>query len=171
MGGHVEAPMSLNELAGRRDDRLLLGHHLHDLVLVVLDREDELAEERLMVFLPQSLVALREVIAFLDLHALEGLDQLHRVFPTTEPGPLDAELQEIHGLEVRLHVAIRQRARRIDLLESGDGLVEEFPVVRRVQRREQAQGTMGGVPEAPPLYYLPPPTRGASPVRAPRATC
>src|SRR5438552_15983594 len=32
-------PMSLGELACRRDDRLVLGHDLQDLVLVVLDRE------------------------------------------------------------------------------------------------------------------------------------
>src|SRR6266850_3847990 len=64
-GGHVGPPMSLDELARRWEERLLPGHHLHDLVLVVLDREDEFAEERLMVFLPQGLVALREVVAFL----------------------------------------------------------------------------------------------------------
>src|SRR6267143_1674024 len=130
-------PMSLDELARRRDERPLLRHHVHDLVLVVLDREDELAEERLVVFLPQRLVALREVVALFDLHALERLDQLHRVFATAEPGPLDTELQEIHGLEVRLDVAVRQRAGRVDLLEGRDGLVEELFVVRRVQRRVQ----------------------------------
>jgi len=55
----------LNELARRRDERLLLGNRLQELVLVVLDREDELAQERLMIFLPDRLVALREVVAFL----------------------------------------------------------------------------------------------------------
>src|SRR6266508_3645934 len=127
-------PMSLRELACRRDDRLLLGNHVHDLVLVVLDREDELAEERLVVFLSQRLVALREVVALLDLHTLQGLDQLHRVFPAAETGLLDPELHEIHGLEVRLDIAVRQRTGRIDLLERGDGLIEELPMVWRVQR-------------------------------------
>src|SRR6266446_963530 len=130
-------PMSLssNEFARRRDDRLFLGDDLHDLVLVVLDREDELAQKRLMVFLPQRLVALWEVVALLDLHALERLDQLHRIFPAAEPRLLHAELQEIHGLEVRLDVAVRQRAGRIDLLQRDHRLVEEFLVIGRIEGR------------------------------------
>src|SRR2546430_2525043 len=81
-------PISLNELARRRDERLLLGNRLHELVLVVLDREDELAQERLVVFLADCLVALREVVALLDLHAFQGLDQVHRVLAAAEPGLL-----------------------------------------------------------------------------------
>src|SRR2546425_1137507 len=139
-GGAMRGPpMSLREFACRRDDRLFLGNHVHDLVLVVLDREKELAEERLVVFLSQRLVALREVVALLDLHALQGLDQLHRVFPAAETGLLDPELHEIHGLEVRLDVAVRQWAGRIDLFERGDGLIEELLVVRRVHRRGRAR--------------------------------
>src|SRR5205809_6897334 len=71
--------VTLGELARRWDDRFLFGDHLQDLVLVVLDREDELPEERLVVLLPQRLVALWEVVALFDLQAFEGLDQLQRV--------------------------------------------------------------------------------------------
>src|SRR5436190_2830026 len=101
----------LRERAGRRDDRLLPGDDVQQAVLAVLDVEDELAEERLVVFSAQELVALREVVPLLDLHALERLDELHRVLAAAEAGLLDAELQEVHGLEVRLHVPIRVRTR------------------------------------------------------------
>src|SRR5262245_33824359 len=127
-------PVSSRELARRRDERLFLGDRFQELVLVVLDREDELAQERLMVFLPDRLVTLREVVTLLDVHALQGLDQIVRVLTAAEPGLLHAELQEVHRLEVRLDVAVRQRAGRIDLLELDHGLVEELLVVRRVQR-------------------------------------
>src|SRR5258705_12677102 len=132
--GRSELPWPLRELAGRRDERLLLGNRLQELVLVVLDREDELAQERLVIFLPDRLVALREVIAFLDVHAFQGLDQVHRVLAAAEPGLLHAELQEVHRLEGRLHVAVRQRAGRVELLELDDGLVEKLLLVRRVKR-------------------------------------
>src|SRR2546428_7275512 len=149
--------ISLRELARRWDDRLLFGDHVQDLMLVVLDREDELTEERLMVFLPHRLVALREVVALLDLHALQGLDQLHRVFSAAEPGLLDAELQEIHRLEVRLDIAVRQRTGRIDLLEGDNGLVEELLMVRRVQRRgAHPPGNACSCPTPPTLPPRPP---------------
>ena len=48
------------------------------LIRAAFDREDELAQERLMVVLAQRLVALREVVAFLHLEAFERLDQLRR---------------------------------------------------------------------------------------------
>src|SRR3989442_2413880 len=170
-GGHVGAPMSVagpcrgppissNELARRRDDRFLFRDHIQELVLVVLDREDELAEERLVVFLPQRLVSLREVVALLDLHALQGLDELHRVFAAAEAGLLDPELEEIHGLEVRLDVAVRQRAGRIDLLEGGDGLVEEFLVMGRVQRRGPPPRGTPDAARTPPPSAPPPPAGG-----------
>src|SRR5215510_8771328 len=133
--GTLRAPMPLGELAGRRDERLLLGDGLQELVLVVLDREDELAQERLVIFLPDRLVALREIVAFLHFQAFQGLDQIVGVLAAAEAGLLHAELQEVHRLEVRLHVAVRQRARWVDLLELDDGLIEELLVVRRVQRR------------------------------------
>src|SRR6266850_7046350 len=134
MSGPPMSPAS-REFTSGRDDGLFLRDRFQQLVLVVLDLEDELAQERLVVFLPDRLVALREIVAFLDLHPLQGLDQVHRVFPAAEPRLLHAELQEVHRLEVRLHVAVRQRARRIDLLEGRDRLVEELLVMRRVQRR------------------------------------
>src|SRR5262249_52892702 len=74
--GRSEPPLTLRELAGRRDQRLFLGDGLQELVLVVLDREDELAQERLVIFLPDRLVALREVVALLHFHAFQGLDQV-----------------------------------------------------------------------------------------------
>src|SRR5258707_209022 len=48
------------ECARRRRHRLLLRNDVHDVVLAVLDVEDELAQEGLVVFLAQQLVALRE---------------------------------------------------------------------------------------------------------------
>src|SRR5206468_4324844 len=77
--GRSGPPGPLGELARRWNQRLFLADRFQELVLVVLDREDELAQERLVVFLPDRLVALREVVALLDLHALQGLDQVVRV--------------------------------------------------------------------------------------------
>src|SRR5262249_39729660 len=96
--------VTLRELARGRDERLLLWDHFQEFVLVVLDREDELAQEGLVVLLAERLVALREVVALLDFHPLEGLDELHRVLATAEPRLLDPELQEVHRLEVRLDI-------------------------------------------------------------------
>src|SRR5215510_6720721 len=134
-GAARQPPVSSRELARRRDERLFLGDRFQELVLVVLDGEDELPDEGLMVFFPDRLVALREVVALLDVHPLQGLDQVHRVLAAPEAGFRHPELQEVHRLEVRLHVAVRQRAGRIDLLELDDGLIEELLVVWRVQRR------------------------------------
>src|SRR5213594_636661 len=53
----------------------------------------------------------------------------------SEAALLHADLERVHRLEVRLHVAIRQGARRVDLLERRHRLVEELLVRRRVQRR------------------------------------
>src|SRR2546425_12476065 len=101
-------------------------------VFVVLDLEDELAQEGLVVLLAEGLVALRKIVALLDVHALQRLDQLHRVVTAAEPGPLHAEFEEVHRLKVRLDVAVRKRPGRVDLLESRHRLVEELLVVRRV---------------------------------------
>src|SRR3989475_671082 len=128
-------PVTLDELAGGRHDRLLFRDRLDDVVLAVLDVEDELADERLVVLFPHGLVALREVVAFLHLQALESFDELHRVLVASEAALLHADLERVYRLEVRLHVAIRQGARRVDLLERRHRLVEELLVRRRVQRR------------------------------------
>src|SRR5439155_20078699 len=114
--GRSGPPGPLGELARRWNQRLFLADRFQELVLVVLDREDELAQERLVIFLPDRLVALREVVALLDLHALQGLDQVVRVLAAAESRLLHAVLQEFHPLDVRLHVAVRQRSGRIDLL-------------------------------------------------------
>src|SRR6266545_903624 len=127
--------VTLSELARGWEDRLLFRDRLDDVVLAVLDVEDELAQEGLVVFFPQGLVALREVVAFLHLEALEGLDELHRVLTASESTLLHADLERVHRLEVRLDIAIGQRARGIDLLERRHRLVEELLVRRRVQRR------------------------------------
>jgi hypothetical protein len=87
-----------------RKDGLLLRDHLEDPVLVVLDVEDELAEEGLVVLLPQRLVALGEVVGFLT-SILQGLDELHGVLAAAE-ARLDPELEEVGGLEVGLDVAV-----------------------------------------------------------------
>src|SRR5262245_27726886 len=67
------------ELAGGREDRLFLRDDLEDVVLAALDVEDELLEEGLVVVLPEGLVALGEVVAFLHLEPFQRLDELHRV--------------------------------------------------------------------------------------------
>src|SRR5262245_26949346 len=114
---------ALAELAGGWEDGLLLRHRLDDAVLAAADLEDELADEGLVVVTPDRLVALREIVALLDLEALQGCDELGRVLTALEAGLLDAQLHEVHGLEVRLHEAVGKRAARIDLLEGDDGLV------------------------------------------------
>src|SRR5438094_537845 len=70
----------------------------------------------------------------LDLHALERLDELHRILTSTESRLLDAELEEVHRLEVGLHVAVGIGARGIHLLEQDLRFLEELLVVRRVER-------------------------------------
>src|SRR5262245_44840637 len=125
----------LGELAGRRQDGLVLRDDLQESVLVVLDVEDELAEEGLVVLLPQGLVALREVGALLDVHSFQGLDELHGVLAPAEAGLLHAELEEVHRFVVGLHVPIWQRARGVDLLEPRARVVEELLVSGRVERR------------------------------------
>src|SRR5262249_60092506 len=76
------------ELAGRREDRLLLGDDLEDPVLAALHVEDELLEERLVVVLPEGLVALGEVVAFLHLQPFQRLHELHLFPPAPEAGLL-----------------------------------------------------------------------------------
>src|SRR5262249_49467223 len=145
------------ELAGRREDGLLLRDDLEDMVLAALHVEDELLEEGLVVVLPEGLVALREVVAFLHLEPFQRLDELHRVLAALEARLLDAELERVHGLVVRLDVAVRQRPRRVDLLEPGNGLVHELLVGRRVERPLQDRQGAGGPGEG--LALVAPPGR------------
>src|SRR5712692_791489 len=102
----LPGPVTLGKLAGRREDRRLLWDDLHDPVLAITNLEDELANEGLVVVLAERLVPLREVVAFLDLQALERLDELHRVLAPAEARLLHAKLQEVHRLIVRLHVSV-----------------------------------------------------------------
>src|SRR5437667_90218 len=83
--------VTLGELARGRHDRLLFRDRLDDVVLAVLDVEDELADERPVVLFPHGLVALREVVAFLHLQALEGFDELHRVLVASDAALLHAD--------------------------------------------------------------------------------
>src|SRR5262249_35718027 len=136
------------ELAGRREDRLLLRDDLEDMVLAALHVEDELLEEGLVVVLPEGLVALPEVRAFLPLQAFQRLDELHRVLAALEARLLDAELERVQRLVVRLDVAVRQRSRGVDLLEAGHRLVHELLVVRRVERSLQHRQVAVGAHEA-----------------------
>ena len=53
------------EVAGRRGDCLFPCDHLAQMGGTAADLEDELARERLMIFLAQHLVALRKIIALL----------------------------------------------------------------------------------------------------------
>src|SRR5246127_470773 len=114
-----------SELAGRGNDGLVLWNHVEHLELTAFDGVEELVEEGLVIGLAQRLVPLREVIAELHLEPLQRLDQLHRVLARLELRHLHAELERVHGLVVRLHVAVGQRAGRIDPGQSLLGLVEE----------------------------------------------
>src|SRR6266446_1562998 len=127
-------PLGSGELASRREQRLLLLDRLHDPMLAALDLEEELAHERLVILLAEHLVALREVVAFLHLQAFERLDQLHGVLAAAEARFLHAELQGIHRLIVRLHVAVGQRTGGIDLLEADAGVFQEPLMCRRIER-------------------------------------
>src|SRR6185295_19897230 len=93
----------------------------------------EFPREGLMILLAQGLVALREVVALLHLEALEGLDELHGVLAAAEAGLLHADLEGIDALVVRLHVAVRKRPGRVDLLQAGRRVLEEVLVGRGVE--------------------------------------
>src|SRR5678815_1705344 len=89
--------------------------------------------EGLMILLAEGLVPLREVVALLHLEPFEGLDELHGVLAAPEPGLLHADPEGIDALEVRLHVAVRKRPGRVDLLEAGRRILEEVLVERGVE--------------------------------------
>src|SRR6266850_7517266 len=122
------------EFAGRREYCLFLWHNFDDPVLAVVDLENELAQERLVIFFAQRFVALREIVAFLHLQAFECRDQFGCVVAALEARLLDAELERVHRLEVGLNITIGDRRGRVDRLEPGHGLIEEPLVPRRVER-------------------------------------
>ena len=121
-------------MAGRRNDGLVLRDHVLDRVGAALDLEDELPHEGLMVLGAQVLVALREVVAFLHVETFEGLDEVHRVLAALELRLLDAELEAVHRLEVRLDVAVGQRVVGRDRLQRRQRVLVEFLVVGRIER-------------------------------------
>jgi hypothetical protein len=49
-----------------------------------------------------------EVVPFLHLEPFQGLDQLRRILAAAESRLLHSDLEGIHGLVVRLHVAVWQ---------------------------------------------------------------
>ena len=88
-----------------------------------------------MVLLAQDLVALGEVGALLHLEPLEGGDQLVAVFAALEARFLDPDFDGVHRLEIRLDIAVGQRAGKPGLLEAVDRLVQEGVKMRRIERR------------------------------------
>ena len=83
-------------------------------------------EEGLVIFLAQGLVALREVVALLDLETLERLDQLHGVLAAVELRFLHGDLHRVESLIVRLHILVGPRTARIDLGQAFLGFLEEL---------------------------------------------
>src|SRR5262249_41160989 len=112
---------------------LLPRDHRENPMPTVSDVENELVRECLVVFLAELLVPLRKVIPRLNLHALEGSDELWRVITTAETGLLHSEPEEIHAFVVRLDIAVRREPVRVELLRQLDDLPEPLPVVRRVE--------------------------------------
>jgi hypothetical protein len=94
------------ELAGRRKHRLLFRHDFQDLVFSILHLEYELTVESLVVLLAQHLFTQRKVVPFRHFESFEGLDQLHGILAPTEARLLHAELERVHGLEVRVNEAV-----------------------------------------------------------------
>ena len=74
-----------------------------------------------------------KVVTQFHLQTLERLDELHRVFTAAEFRLLHADLERIHRLEVRLHIAIGQRTRWVDLRQPYFRFVEKFLVLRRIE--------------------------------------
>ena len=98
-----------------------------------LDLENEFVGERLMIFLTELLIALREIIPRMDLQILKGRDELVCVLTTPEAGFLDADPKKVHGLVARLDKAVgRDPLRHVLLYQLGD-LGEPLPVVRRIE--------------------------------------
>src|SRR4029077_16579008 len=104
---------------------LVLRYRLEKVEAAAFNLVQELAEERLVIGLAQRFVALREVVTFLHFEALERLDQLVGVVAAVELRRDHGDLYGVHGLVVRLHVAIGQWPRRVDLGQSCFGFIEE----------------------------------------------
>src|SRR5204863_6269358 len=83
------------EFALRRKDGLFLRDDIEDPILAFVNVEDELADEGLVILLTQRLVALREVVAFLQFETFQRLDQLWRVFASTKSRFLHSELERV----------------------------------------------------------------------------
>src|SRR5215475_10760096 len=81
-----------------------------DPVAAFQDVENELSREGLVVFLTEFLVPLRKVVAGVNLEVLERLDELRGVLTTPEAGSLDADLEEVDALIIRLDKTIRHDA-------------------------------------------------------------
>src|SRR5215831_12535251 len=94
----VQRSLCPGKFAGRWKDGFFLRHHFEDSVLAVVDVVNELANEGLMVFLAQGLVALREIIALLHFQTFERRNQFWRVVAALKTGLLDAELERVHRL-------------------------------------------------------------------------
>src|SRR6185503_1408089 len=87
-----------------------------------------LTVESLMVLLAQHLFAQREVVPFRHFKSFEGLDQLHGILAPAKARLLHAELECVHGLEVRVDEAVWRGARWINLFEARRGIFEKLPV-------------------------------------------
>src|ERR1700731_4745421 len=98
------------EMAGWRHQRLVPLDGLLDMVGAILDDIDQLAHEHLMIVLAQHLVAGRKVRTCLHREAFERLDQLGRIGTALKARLLDAELQRVDCLEVRLNIPVGQRS-------------------------------------------------------------
>src|SRR5436190_2033816 len=72
------------EFAFRRKDGLFFRDDIEDPILAFVHVEDELADEGLVILLAQRLVALREVVAFLQFETFQRLNQLWRVLAPAE---------------------------------------------------------------------------------------
>src|ERR1700730_1175822 len=97
-------------MAGWRAQRLVPRDGLLDMIGAILDDIDQLAHEHLMIVLPQHLVAGRKVGTRLHREAFERLDQLGRIGTALKARLLDAELQRVDRLEVRLNIPVGQRS-------------------------------------------------------------
>src|SRR6516162_4824647 len=134
-GGHHYIPSGdeLGELASGRNDCFFLCYDVQDAVLAILDVEYELAQERLVIFLSEHLVTLREIIALLHLQTLKGLDELHGVLAPLIARFFHADLQRVHRFVIGLRIAVGQRPSWVDLLQACDRIIKKLLVMGRVE--------------------------------------
>src|SRR5262249_58173445 len=86
--------------------RLLPWDPRADPMPAALNVENEFINEGLVVFPPKLLVALGEVVPRVHLEALQRFDEPRRVLASPETGFLNADLQEVYALVIRLDKAI-----------------------------------------------------------------